>query len=194
MAGRCRDSRVHVVEFSHSPFSQNGNFSATLVRMLRKYIALGDFIKAERKRRDISQIELAASVQITNSMLSMTESGKARPGPDTLDANVLRQLAGYQQIDPQTLRTSVHSSVVQHSAIDTPRPLVLQALRILLRLNDESLRVGISQLQALESLYAGDTKDDANSADDGSSAPSVSKRQGAKRDGAAPQSARKSKR
>jgi transcriptional regulator with XRE-family HTH domain len=171
--------------------------------MLRKYIALGDFIKAERKRRDISQIELAASVQITNSMLSMTESGKARPGPDTLDAiakqldldaNVLRQLAGYQQIDPQTLRTSVHSSVVQHSAIDTPRPLVLQALRILLRLNDESLRVGISQLQALESLYAGDTKDDANSADDGSSAPSVSKRQGAKRDGAAPQSARKSKR
>jgi transcriptional regulator with XRE-family HTH domain len=135
--------------------------------MLRKYQVLGDYIKAERRRLGISQSELAGMVEITNSMLSMTESGKARPSPDTLDAiavrldidaNTLRKLAGYREIDSEAALSSLHASFANNASIDKPRPLVLQALRILLRLNDESLQVGVRQLQALESLNAADPK------------------------------------
>lgn len=202
---RCKRHRK-AVSTTDAPFNPSifcMQLRVTLSCMLRKYRALGEFIKAERTRREISQTELAATVRITNSMLSMTESGKARPGPDTLDAiakqldldaNFLRELAGYQQIDAQTVRASVHSLSVPQSAIDKPRPLVLQALRILLRLNDDSLRVGIRQLQALESLHASTTKDGVSTADNTAPAAPVSKGAGTERTDSAGKPARKPKR
>jgi transcriptional regulator with XRE-family HTH domain len=113
----------------------------------------GEFIKNARLEKRFTQAELAALVGIGTSMMSMIESGHSF-SVDTsdalavaldLDPNALRSIAELPQIDDVAL---LRASQYAHLDIDTRRPLVLNAIRKLLRLSDDSLRIVIQQMGA----------------------------------------------
>lgn len=134
----------------------------------------GEFIRQARINLGMTQAELASAVHIGTSMMSMIESGKTGFSVDTSDAlavvldidpNELRRIAGLPEIDQATL---LRASQYAHLTSDTRRPLVLQAIRKLLGLSDESLKIIIQQIGAFPDDYQGGTvnKSDTTGRDD----------------------------
>jgi transcriptional regulator with XRE-family HTH domain len=125
----------------------------------------GEFIRKARMDRGMTQSELASAVHIGTSMMSMIESGSTGFSVDTSDAlatvldidpNELRRIAGLPEIDQTTLLRAAQYAQLD---IDTRRPLMLQAIRRLLRLSDESLRIIIQQMGAFPNDYASGSTD-----------------------------------
>lgn len=105
----------------------------------------------------MSQGALADAVGIAASMMSMIESGKARPSPQTcdiiavqldVDPNELRQLAGHPDIDLDVIRRVAEFSTAGQEAKAKLSPRVLQAVRKLLRLSEHDLEIVVKQLEA----------------------------------------------
>jgi transcriptional regulator with XRE-family HTH domain len=118
---------------------------------------LGDFVRLERKRLDISQAELADAAGIGHSMISMIEAGKARPSAATCDAlamalqvnpNTLRELAGHPRIDDAVIRSVAEFEPYSRMAKAELRPLVVKAIRKLLRLSEHDLSIVVRQMEA----------------------------------------------
>ena len=139
----------------------------------------GEFIRNARLDKSMTQAELAARVGIGTSMMSMIESGHSF-SVDTsdalavaldLDPNALRSIAELPLIDDVAL---LRASQYAQLDIDTRRPLVLHAIRKLLRLSDESLRIVIQQMGA----FPDDRKTDSDSKGDSQSAGNVRKGSG----------------
>lgn len=142
----------------------------------------GEFIKRSRLDKNMTQAELAAAVGIGTSMMSMIESGHSF-SVDTsdalavaldLDPNALRSIAGLPIIDDVAL---LRAAQYAHLDIDTRRPLVLNAIRKLLRLSDSSLRIVIQQMGA----FPDDHESQAADKGDSEAAGNVRKRTGPRR-------------
>lgn len=123
--------------------------------------AAGDFIRRARIEAGLTQAELAAAVHIGTSMMSMIESGRTGFSVDTSDAlsttldidpNELRRMAKLPEIDNATLLRAAQYAQLD---IDTRRPLMLQAIRRLLSLSDESLKIIIKQIGAFKDANGG---------------------------------------
>jgi transcriptional regulator with XRE-family HTH domain len=141
-----------------------------------QYSALGDAIRSARRKRDMSQGALAEAVGVAASMMSMIESGKARPSPQTcdtiavqldIDPNELRRLAGHAGIDPDVIRRIAEFSAAGQETKAKLSPRVLQAIRKLLRLSDHDLEIVVKQLEAFpdEATYSGDSGGGVGAAD-----------------------------
>lgn len=139
----------------------------------------GEFIRNARLDKGMTQAELAARVGIGTSMMSMIESGHSF-SVDTsdalavaldLDPNALRSIAELPLIDDVAL---LRASQYAQLDIDTRRPLVLHAIRKLLRLSDESLRIVIQQMGA----FPDDREVGTSNKGDSQAAGNVRKRSG----------------
>jgi transcriptional regulator with XRE-family HTH domain len=135
-----------------------------------QYSALGDAIRSARRKRDMSQGALADAVGVAASMMSMIESGKARPSPQTcdiiavqldVDPNELRRLAGHPGIDLDVIRRVAEFSEAGQEAKAKLSPKVLQAIRKLLRLSEHDLTIVVRQLEA----FPDETTDPADTSD-----------------------------